>query len=201
VLRINDFPTGWSTSPDDSDNSDSKKQDAELAHCLNVPLGEISGPAGKDEAEVDTPDFNAPGGNPSTSEDVSISTTHEETQEMNVLSQSSASGCLSTYLNELLKMELSSDKSTKGVTVGHLTVGNVSFPTLGDQTVAFRASVPISGEGISISVYVDPIFMRLGNASVAMFYVSEGSPFDPAMEVSTARKAMKKLREAHVPVT
>jgi hypothetical protein len=54
----------------------------------------------------------------------------------------------------------------------------MSFPTIGDESIAYRVTVPINlKSGLSISVYYDHVTARKGRAGAELDFEGIGTPF------------------------
>src|SRR5438105_2061104 len=64
-----------------------------------------------------------------------------------------------------------------GVTIGNVTVGNLSFPTIGEDSVAYRVTVGIDAGRQHVDGIIDIVSFIKGRAGVTMEYEGLGSPF------------------------
>jgi hypothetical protein len=201
LLTISDFPAGWSTSKDDSadDNSD-KRFDQQLADCLHAPAGLLHS-GGAQSADADSPDFDSPDGDTTISESVSVAQSDRVDQLFTVLKQDNATDCISTTVNAYLKDQLAKtdDPDVKDATIGHVEVGQLSAGHYGDDTVAMRATLPVSAKGLTLKVYLDLLFIRHANSSAFLTFVNEGTPVDPATTDKYAQLATDKLTRTTIP--
>jgi hypothetical protein len=65
-----------------------------------------------------------------------------------------------------------------GVTVGDITVGQVSFPTFGDRSSAWEVVIPFEYHGLSVTAYIDAVYMRQANALADVVFTDTLSSFD-----------------------
>lgn len=85
------------------------------------------------------------------------------------------------------------DALPEGVTVGKPKVGQTSFPTIGDRTLAYRVTVPMQAKGLSIEVYVDLIMAAEGRATAQMTFQSVLSAPEPATEQHFTKTVVDRL--------
>lgn len=82
-----------------------------------------------------------------------------------------------------------------GVTIGEITVGQVSFPSLGQRSSAWEVVIPIEAEGTSASAYLDVVFIVQGNAMASVdFYDLE--PFDEQQREHLAGLVAERIQSA-----
>jgi hypothetical protein len=201
LLTISDFPSGWSANRDKSDDADNEKFSQQLSTCLHAPAG-LLGHESSEAVSEDSPSFDPPdGGDTSINETVAISRLTRVQQLLRVLQQSNATDCLASTLNSFIKTQVakSDDPDVRAATIGDVEVGQVSFPTYGDESVPMRATIPVSGNGLTIKVYVDVLFVRHQNAVIIMTFEASGSPVDAEVEQKFAKVAADKLAGVSLP--
>jgi hypothetical protein len=115
------------------------------------------------------------------------SSSADASKEFAVLENANLPSCLSTAVSKVIQYNLehpSTPNSTvpSDLTVGNATVAQMSFPTYGDQSIAYRITIPISYKGLSPSAYLDIVAVRKGRATTGLYFEGEASPFDATME-------------------
>jgi hypothetical protein len=199
VLSISDLPAGWSTSKDQSDDSDTTEFQKRLADCLGAPSSIVNG----DEAavHVESPDFDSPDGNTTISETLSVDRTERGEQLFEVLHQSNFTECMTDTFGAYIKKTFadSDDPDVQSATLGEVEVGQLSAGQYGDDTVALRVTVPIEISGVSTSVYLDVLYVRQGNAVENMTFEGVGTPVDPQTTARFTRLATRKLTQQDLP--
>lgn len=195
LLRISDFPSSWHASRENDNTPDSKKADVKVAHCLGISVQEFNG-TGPKEVDVESPDFNGPGGVEGASEEVSIGTVANQAKEFKVYQRQSALNCLAAYFNHAI-----GSGAGKGYKVGHWIVEPIGAPSQGDQSLAFRITASVSHAGLDIPVYVDVVIVLSGNSAVILDFESGLAPFPASKEALITGKAMARLKAAKVPAT
>lgn len=198
LLAVSDLPAGWSTSAA-SHSNDETAFDARLASCLHVSPT-LVGSAGADGAHADSPDFNSPDDtNATVSETVSIDTAPRVNSGFAVLRSPRLPGCFDSLVGPYLKQELAKDPSTASASLGQVSTGQLSFPQLGEDSVAFRSTIPFSIQGQTASVYIDVVFARSRNAVMQLSFEDVLSPFDTVTAEHIARRAYRKLTTTAIP--
>jgi hypothetical protein len=201
LWTVSDFPAGWATTPDTGTDA-TTAADIALASCLRVPAALLTGKAG-DTARVKSPNFNAPTGNATASETVSASAGNRVATLMTALKQPGAIGCLTTLLNTAIRTETaaSTDPTIKNATIGSVQLGQLSTGRYGDDTVAFRATIPITAQGLSLIAYIDEIYIRRGGAVASLTFEDVGTAFDTTTQTQLATTAAAKLTAANIPAS
>ncbi|WP_067435205.1 hypothetical protein [Nocardioides jensenii] len=173
VLTIDDMPSGWQAEPSD-DESESQEQAQKLAECVGVDLSDVEN---DQNAEADSDDLKSPEG-------VTISTSVEVasdeawmTNAFEVQGGSEFRTCLADFLQDQF-----ADEEGDAV-YGEVRNYPMVFPTYGDDTAAFRLSVPVTTQADGLVVVMDFVMARVGRASVVLTAVSTKGPV-PATELA-----------------
>jgi hypothetical protein len=69
----------------------------------------------------------------------------------------------------------------------------MSFPSYGDQSIAYRVTIPISYKGLNPSFYIDIVAARKGRATTGLSFVGEVTPFDSSMEQQLTSLTVSRL--------
>ena len=80
---------------------------------------------------------------------------------------------------------IGADQST---TVGKVTVSEVSFPTIGDESKVYRIALPLESSGATFTIYVDYIVFRVQRGIGVLATFNLGRPFDPRFAAHLAAK-------------
>ncbi len=174
LLTLSDFPEGWEAKPSDDAEGSDKFAD-ELADCLDVPAALLGG---DDDDSVDSPDFESPD-NKQVSNSVAVApTTDLAAQVFDILQQPNATRCFGRALDDELRYSMEHDQDApNNLELGKVSMGELNLPRYADESVAFRATVPVSAEGINVDVYVDLVFMRHGRVASFVSFLDLLSPF------------------------
>lgn len=190
LLKLSDFPDGWTSKPSSKDNNDDRFGD-ELAKCLDIPNSLL----GSDTNDsVDSPDFDSPD-DQEVSSSVIVGPSADEAETIfAILEKPSATHCFRVALNNELEYSMTHDSdSPKNVQLGHVTFSNVNLPQFADESVAYRAEVSVSSSGLNVDVDVDLIFMRHGRAATFVSFLDIFSPFPVGLEKRYAQIAAERL--------
>jgi hypothetical protein len=183
ALKLSDLPAGW-TSQQHTNSPDVPSVDTQLAKCLGVSVDKLNqnGPA-----DADSPDFSDANNNSITNSLGYTPSAAAAKGDLATFGDPRVPGCLTTALGIYLKNQAahpakSSDTLPPGVTFGTAAVAPMSFPTIGDGSVAYRVNVPVSVTSSTITVYVDLIVATKGRAGVEMDFTAIGTPFPADQE-------------------
>lgn len=183
-LRLADFPAGWTSGPNPQDNSQTPAIDAQLASCLHRPVSLFNN---KSPAEAVSPNFSDSNGNQASSDITYEASASHVQDEFSVFQEPQFTSCLQTALNAYLAYELQhpsnpNDTIPPGMTLGRSNVAQMSFPSLGDRSIAFRLTLPFSVSGTNLDGYFDIVAVQQGRAAISTLFFGIGSPFDGQME-------------------
>jgi hypothetical protein len=199
VLSISDFPAGWSTSEDESDDDDSTALQEQLSDCLGAPPDLIGGD--RAAAHEESPNFDSPDGNTTISETLGVDRMERVDQVFAVLHQSNLTDCMTEALSAYMEKVIadSDDPDLQTANLGDVEVGQLSTGHYGDDTVAIRATVPLEVGGFSTSVYLDVLYVRYANAVANLFFEGVGTPVDPQTTAQFTRLATRKMTQQTFP--
>ncbi len=178
VLKLSDFPPGWQAKPHE-ESPDDPDLSRQLSECLRVDLSLLEGKA--NDASTDSPDFESPD-EEEVGSSVGLAPTSTKAQELfAIFERPETPGCLTKAVSQSIETALKKPKPGQeipaGVTVGQVSINRVSFPTIGDRTVAFRVTVPVRALGLALSVYADLVVALRGRAAALLSFTDFGSPF------------------------
>jgi hypothetical protein len=177
LLRLSDFPPGWRAEPSDDQGS-----------CAGIDRL-------TDRYDVltkaDSDDF-AQGDSTQVASSAGLFNDEATARDgLNYLEASIQSKRFRDCLNGYFRKQADED-----VTFGDVHVGQVSFPTLADRSSAWEVVVPVKTQGLTISVYIEAIFMRRANALGIVLFSDVISPFDEQMRERLARLVARRMDEA-----
>jgi hypothetical protein len=182
-LKLSDFPDGWTSTPQSSTSSGEQAIGTRLNSCLHTNLAIFDS---KNPTAASSPSFGDSNNDTVASGADYLATASQAQSEMSVFTSSRFQSCMTTAMNALLNYELNNAGSGStlpaGVSFGQATVSQMSFQTYGDQSVAYRVTVPFSYKGLNPDVYVDIVAVQKGRALAALFFESTGTPFESSME-------------------
>lgn len=181
LLDVNDFPTGWAEGPADDE------EPSPFDRC------DDKAPSKGRTGEAETGEFSE-GDSKEVQHSVAVFTSAADAaaslDEVRALGE-----CLADVVN---KGELDDEEAefTDGV------FGDLSFPTFGDKTNAYRLEVHIDakneeGPGSEGTLYLDIAFVTEGRLAFFVQVSDVFSPFDSAMFEDLVEKAHAKLEAAN----
>jgi hypothetical protein len=145
-LKKADLPSDWTSSPADNSDNTPDEDDKKLATCIGIPASDTT-----DLVDLNSDDFakgQPPNGVQTNSEVEVVATLAQAERLRKGFSGDKAESCLETYFVEAAKAEAG---STPGVMFGTPTVTKTKGPNGTDGGFGFDISVPISGQGASIT--------------------------------------------------
>lgn len=188
VLTLADFPAGWEAKKSDGDKDEAENR--RIAECTAVSYDELYGGTSGD---ADSKDFT------SSDDDTisnSVTVSPDEATTIKAFEISSGDKFLSCVEDELQKYLEKEAAKEDDITVGDATVNQMSFDQFGDQTLAFKVTIPMKSQGIGIDVIGEFVHVRVGRASSLITAQSSVTPFDldeltKLVRVSTDRLSAK----------
>lgn len=178
LLTIADFPPGWQEEPaddeDEPDDDEDEELNARLAECLGVDPAEF---------DPDNPSAESPSFTSANDEDVSVDVAFTPSAEaasrvFELLADDATPGCFGEVVQTILEENAAQEGLPEGVEMGDATFARLSFPSLGDESTAFRVTVPVSAEGLDLDVYLDAVFVRVGRIGITGQFQTVVAPFD-----------------------
>jgi len=174
LLTLDDFPPGWEAAPANDDEPDSDVL-ADVADCLGVSEAELD----PDNPKATSPTFTSSDDEEVTSEVTLTPSSGDASRALEILKSDAAPGCYAEAIKALVGRNLvASDDVPENVTVGEPTFNRMSFESLGDDSVAFRTTIPVTVESLDVDLYVDFVFVRVGRAGIETTFQSQFAPFD-----------------------
>jgi len=176
-LKLSDLPSGWQQLDSGQANSE--------AGCEGIDAARAAV-----SARQKSPDFASGNGNTKAQgfvymyADVSRAT-HAYAQ----LSSQSTRRCVADALGRALAAQ-----KHAGATVGTITSGQVAMSPIGDERAEGRFTIPISASGLTISIYVDLVFVRTGRAVAGLTLESVLIPFDETLRDRLTTTVVDRLK-------
>lgn len=193
VLRLTDLPPrAWTGKPDDS--SDSPEKDAagkQLGECMSVDPSIVAGGA-KGKATADSDDFEDEGNHQVSNSVTVVSSRARASEQLAVFKKAEFPKCFETYMTTAIKSKTSGGGSSGGATFGAVRVTPFTVPGLNAESVSYRISVPVSGEGQTLDALIDMVVVLKGRTGVRMTFTGIGSPFPPDLETSLTNKIIDR---------
>jgi hypothetical protein len=150
----------------------------QVAKCLGVNVTELAKPP----AGYTSSSFSDSNSNSASNDAGYRATAADQKSLFAIWSGSKMPGCLKDALSTVINDEISHPSSSSNTLppdakIGTPTVAQMSFPTYGDQSIAYQVSLPITYMGLSPTVYLDLVIAIKGRADVLMQFESVFTPF------------------------
>lgn len=189
---LDDFPLGWAAEPRDDDPVDGPDFNAEMAECLGVDPALMAD--SKVEVKSDTFSFD----DAEVEADVSMLPTRAYADEaVGALLKPEARGCFEEVFSKVLEYSLShpaeGEELPAGVEFGEISFGDLNFVDVGEDSRAFRISMPIEVETVTVELYADIVFIRVGRAMGTLSFLNGSTPFDQSLATRLATEFAAKL--------
>jgi hypothetical protein len=193
LLLLSDFPAGWTQTP--REGGSQPQLAAEVAACLHVSasLLEEAKPT-----EVESPQFQEVHDNSVENSATVLPTNAAATEYVKVFKEAQAPSCLATAVTKLLAADeqKESGKLPAGSSFGAASVEPLSFPAEGDQSVAYRISLPFKTTSVTVTFYLDAILAQAGRGYTSLTFTGVGAPIDATMEESLVKLTVERLSQA-----
>jgi hypothetical protein len=193
LLLLSDFPAGWTQTPREGANQ--PQLAAEVATCLHVSASQLEE---SKPTEVESPQFQEVHDN-SVENSVTVLPTNAAAAEyVKVFKEAQAPSCLATAVTKLLAADeqKESGKLPAGSSFGAASVEPLSFPAEGDQSIAYRISLPFKTKSVTVTFYLDAILAQAGRGYTSLTFTGVGAPIDATMEESLVKLTVERLRQA-----
>jgi hypothetical protein len=195
IFKLNDFPTGWTSKPS-TPSSSNEATDRQMSACLHTSVPYLD--PSKTGASADSPDFSDSNSNEASNGVTYTASVSQARKQFAVVQSQSFPSCFESAINTLITSEIQhpsnpSDTLPQGASVGKTTVQPMSFPTIGDQSVAYRVTIPITYGGMSVDGQIDIVASQKGRAIALSEFTAFGTPFDSAMEVQLSTLTASRI--------
>ena len=193
LLRLADFPAGWTASQRHRERSQPKLEQ-EIAACLHVARSAVNE---SDPAEVRSPDFKHTGGAEISNTVTLTPTPAIAAEQFSVFAKPETTRCLRNGVEQELRYTLSHARGGRrlptGVSFGHATVEQMSFPAVGDQSIAYRVAVSITAKAVHLPLYFDVVLARAGRAEISLSFAGVLLPTSPSAELGLTDLTLRRL--------
>jgi hypothetical protein len=189
LLQLSDFPSGWSEDPVVGKTEEEESANRQIAHCAGVESTSIIDFGG---AIARSGTFT------SSSQDrvadvVSVAPSPDAaSQRLAVIDSADVASCM----NEVYTSVLEDTLGEQNLTLGELKVARLNVGPAGDETVAYRITVPVESKGTPAGeLYVDLVAVRVGRGVSGLNFQAQYSPFrsdDTDRYIGIAANRMKE---------
>jgi hypothetical protein len=176
LLTRADLPTSWTSTPSsNSSGGFGHAQQVQLAHCLGVPVSEIS----YNPPEVDSPEFDGPGGLPSVDDGIQVFPNAAiARQQFNTLVSPQTPQCLTdVFTSNESELEQS---LPAGSTISRLTTTTIPFTPLADASTGLLVRFTVTAQGQSLGFAISLIAVLDGRFGITLEGTNETSPMSPS---------------------
>lgn len=188
VLRLSDFPTGWRASRPSSDEAGQKT----FRKCLGVDYSDVTL-----RADANSKDF-ANGESTTASSEIQITADEADaSQGFKHLSRAMGGSAVADCVRHAV-----ADAMPAGYDVGDVDFGALSFtrPSGIDEARAWQALVPIdvtsgAAKGMSVSAYIDVVFLRKGRVVASVRDSDVITPFDSDLRDQLIQTQAERIRK------
>jgi len=196
LLTLADLPAGWTAGPRGHESTPAQiKQEA--AACMHVSPALLQEPQPN---EVQSPKFKDRAISASVENSVAVGPTEATASAyLRALGEPQAPACLSRAFEKELAISLRREAKAlpHGVSIGKLAVGSMPFPAEGTSSVAYRITMPVTLNGVTVaSYYIDAVLVQVGRAYMSMTFQASGAPLGSSIEERLAKAAVDRLENA-----
>ena len=172
VMRLADFPTGWRGTP--------KDEKTESADCFKFDMSGVT-VSGRAVSDV----FSTGSSTTASSAGGVYATVANARKVYEQITSDGLAECLTAYMR----------KQSDPETTISVTVGELSFPKVGDASIARQFVMEITDKGTSMTLngYLDLVATRNERAVMFLLFVDVLTPFSPQQEVELARKVAARM--------
>jgi hypothetical protein len=177
LLRLSDFPTGWRAQPASDEEG-----------CAGIEeVTEKFDALGKAESD----DFVQGEATQAGSQAALFGDEKAAMDVLNYVEETIQSEEFRDCINDYLREQADED-----VTFDEVQVGQVSFPSFGDRSSAWQVVIPAKSEGLSLTVYLDAVYIAQSSAVSALLFLDFLTPFDEQLRTDLARTVARRMDEA-----
>lgn len=185
VLTLGDFRSGWEAKA--ADNDDESASDHRIAKCAGFDYDSYYG---SNTGDAYSKDFTSSDDETISNEvtiqaDEALSTTNFATSRTEKFR-----GCFEAEAQRRIEDGAKGEKNFK---VGKASLNELSFDHFGDESFAYRLTIPVTTEGTDVDVYGEYIVIRVGRAQTVVIAQSTFSPFDADELAKLAKAATDRL--------
>jgi hypothetical protein len=191
VLDEGDFGPEWEQLP--PSGGERPRSQRAIARCLGEEP-EVLYPRG--DPSADSPVFVSPEDEEVSSRTVVAGTEDAAMRRFELSASIDAQDCLAEELQRYLEDE--DPFPRQDVEIGDVRVVPRPDPDLGDESVGYRVSVPLTAEGGEVEMHVIQVLVRVGRALVTVQATSLSDPFDDAALAQLAGTVVDRIDEPAV---
>ena len=188
VLDDGDFGREWEQLP--PAGGQRPRSQRAIARCLDQDP-DVLYPS--DEPTADSPVFVSPDDQEVSSRIFLASTEQRARRRFAVLTSTDARDCLAEELQRYLEDEDPFPRQT--VEIGEVQVVGQRVPDMGDESVAYRISVPLTADRGEVDMHVSHVLVRVGRALLTVQATSLFDPFPGDVLAQLAGEVVARVDE------
>jgi hypothetical protein len=196
VLKLADFPLGWTSHAHDNSTSSAPPPAVERAvvACAHLPKRFLDDTA-DDQPNADSADFTKGqiGAGPAAEIQSSVEldrSVNDISEPLAQLASPRAAQCFAPLFRTEFAQGLSNDR---GVSLSDFSLSALSVGSIGDQSAGFQSRVTIVGPRASINVELDLYFVRVKRAIAELSATAFSVPFDQGFAQTLLEKIVGRL--------
>jgi hypothetical protein len=196
LLVLDDFPPGWTAEPREEDIDDEAPDlEVQMAECLEVDPALM----GEAAVEVDSDTFSFDGAEVESNVAI-LPTVAYADDTVAAFFKPQAQSCFEDVFRDVMEYTLANpgegEVLPEGVSFGEIQLDDLDFPDVGEDSRAFRVSMPIRMGLLSIDLYYDLVFVRVGRAMGSVTFLDDTTPFGAELAEDLARTFAARLPKA-----
>lgn len=188
VLKLADFPPGWTAEPDTDDTSPEVQAARErFAACVGLDRS-LLGPATSDRPSAESDDFEN-GRLEAESRVTMMPSANRANEQLVALRKPESRGCFETFVNAALQQ-----LASRGSVQVHVDVLNLAG--LHADSLGYRAMLRVTDRGETVEAFIDILLAPKGRAVINTFFVNIGGPFPADLETSLTNTVIDRAAAA-----
>ncbi|HUC37509.1 MAG TPA: hypothetical protein VMR97_10340 [Acidimicrobiales bacterium] len=193
LIRLSDFPAGWSSQGSVTTSGSSgltTAQDAQLTHCLKVNASDID----THVPHWSSPTFSDGSGAATVNDAVSVyAGASKAAADFSTFSDPRTPGCLVGLLGGPLEKQISKQLQP-GQSVGQVSASARPLPSYGQRSGDIELVVPIDQGTQVVPVYIDVIVVLYGRAESTITASSPATPLSSGLADQLALAVAERMR-------
>lgn len=201
VLKLDDFPSGWkakSRGPSSSDTPEAKAAAKKLADCLGIDPALVDDTSDPNKAKARSDKFTSGELQVESTATVQASVEHKN-EILDAFRKPEAIGCFEDFINTAFTSALAGSDSSQlpaGTEVGGISVTAGDLTGIHGEAIDFRATIPFSFEGQSITLVSDFVFVLKGRTSLDFSFDNSNEPFPADLAVQLANESIDRVPDS-----
>lgn len=173
LLTLSDFPAGWSEEPAEDDDPSNEALQNRVRDCFGPTSAELFDA----DASAETGKFTDPADDSTIDQRITITATVDLAEAfMAAASADGVAECLTAAYRDELPAVLAEAQGTEGYEVGDITAATLNVGDIGEESVAYRVTVPINVQFLTVSLIGDVVLVRKGRSVSGLNFISDTDP-------------------------